>query len=108
MRLRTLVLLSIIIGFLLAATSPIFDSDVIEDAEQLNHHELGLPFPFLVQHTTLTPMEDAFPFELGLLDPREHPSSIMPFSYVLNGLFFSVAACLILWIANRVYIIIRR
>ncbi|MEK5057231.1 MULTISPECIES: hypothetical protein [unclassified Paenibacillus] len=108
MRLRTLVLLSIILGFLLAAASPMLDSKLITDAEQLNHHELGLPFPFLVQHTTLTPMEGAFPFELGLLDPREHPSSIIPFSYFLNGLFYSGTVCLILWIANRVYIIIRR
>ena len=25
----------------------------------------------------LTPLKDAFPFQLGLLDPREHPSELL-------------------------------
>ncbi|MCM3781686.1 hypothetical protein M3231_01755 [Neobacillus mesonae] len=102
MRTRRLIIISVIFGFILTTISPVFDSVTVTGYEQLENHKLGMPMAFLVQHTTLTPMEDAYPFELGLLDPREHPIGIIPFSYLLSVVIAAVFAFLILFVLNKI------
>jgi hypothetical protein len=74
---------SIIYAFILVTISPLFDLVLVTNYNQVEHHRLGFPLPIIEQHTTLTPLDESFPFELGLLDPREHPTDILLFNYWL-------------------------
>ncbi len=64
--------------------SPMFDTVMVTENYNLTQHRLGFPMPIIEQHTWLTPMEDAFPFELGLVNPQEHPTEILFINYVLS------------------------
>jgi hypothetical protein len=75
---------SLLIGFVIVTISPIFHSVVVTNYNQVEHHRLGFPFHIIEQHTTLTPLDESFPFELGLLDPREHPTDILFLNYLLS------------------------
>lgn len=86
---------SLLIGFIIVTISPIFDSVVVTNYNQIENHRLGFPLPIIEQHTTLTPLDESFPFELGLLDPREHPADIL----FLNYLFSIVSIAMIIYFA---------
>jgi len=83
-----LVWISIFIGWIGVTVTPFFDSVVVTPDYDLTRHRLGLPLPIIEQNTWLTPLEDAFPFELGLVSPLENPTKIL----IGNYLFLVVAA----------------
>ncbi|MEW8987632.1 MAG: hypothetical protein AB2401_11635, partial [Bacillus sp. (in: firmicutes)] len=63
--------------------TPFFDSVVVTPDYDLTKHRLGLPLPIIEQNTWLTPLDDAFPFELGLVSPQENPTKILIGNYLL-------------------------
>lgn len=77
-----LFLISFLIGWIGVTITPFFDSVIVTSDYDLTKHRLGLPLPIIEQHTSLTPLEDAFPFELGLVSPQENPTSILIGNYV--------------------------
>jgi hypothetical protein len=81
---RRLFIISLVIGVIGVSISPIFDSVMVTENYNLTQHRLGFPLPIIEQHTWLTPMEDAFPFELGLVNPQEHPTDILFLNYFLS------------------------
>lgn len=83
-----LVLISIFIGWIGVTVTPFFDSVIVTPDYDLTKHRLGQPLPIIEQNTWLTPLEDAFPFELGLVSPLENPTKVL----VGNYLFLLVAA----------------
>jgi hypothetical protein len=83
-----LLVMSIFIGVIGISITPFFDSVVVTPDYDLTRHKLGLPLPIIEQNTWLTPLEDAFPFELGLVSPLENPTKILKGNY----LFLVVAA----------------
>ncbi|UYZ23754.1 hypothetical protein [Mesobacillus jeotgali] len=91
-----LLLVSILIGWIEVTITPFFDSVTVTPDYDLTKHRLGLPLPIIEQNTWLTPLEDAFPFELGLVSPLENPTQIL----IGNYLFLVVAA------ACAVYVIL--
>jgi len=88
--------ISILIGWIGVTITPFFDSVIVTPDYDLTKHRLGLPLPIIEQNTWLTPLEDAFPFELGLVSPLENPTKIL----IENYLFLVVAA------ACAVYVIL--
>jgi hypothetical protein len=80
---QRLLLTSIFIGWICVSITPIFDSVRVTSDYDLTKHRLGFPLPIIEQHTSLTPMEDAFPFHLGLVNPQEHPTTLLLGNYVL-------------------------
>ncbi|MFT9600270.1 hypothetical protein [Mesobacillus sp.] len=83
-----LLMISIFIGVIGISITPFFDSVVVTTDYDLTRHRLGLPLPIIEQNTWLTPLDDAFPFELGLVSPQENPTKILMGNY----LFLVVAA----------------
>lgn len=83
---RRLFIISLVIGVIGVSISPMFDSVIGTENYNLTQHRLGFPIPIIEQHTWLTPMEDAFPFKLGLVNPQEHSTDILFINY-----FFSIA-----------------
>jgi hypothetical protein len=81
-------MISIFIGVIGISITPFFDSVVVTPDYDLTRHRLGLPLPIIEQNTWLTPLEDAFPFKLGLVSPQENPTKIL----IGNYLFLVVAA----------------
>lgn len=81
---RRLFIISLVIGVIGVSISPMFDSVMVKENYNLTQHRLGFPLPLIEQHTWLTPMEDAFPFELGLVNPQEHPTDILFLNYFLS------------------------
>lgn len=92
---RRLINISFFIGFIIVSISPFFDSVIVMEYDQVEHHRLGFPLPIIEQHTTLTPLYESFPFELGLLDPREHPTEILLFNYIFSILSISLIVYLL-------------
>lgn len=99
--------ISFLIGWIGISITPFFDSAVVTSDYDLTRHRLGLPLPIIEQNTWLTPLNDAFPFELGLVSPQENPTKII----IGNYLFLVMAAVLtvymilmsikVLYIRNR-------
>jgi hypothetical protein len=87
---RSLAIISIIIGWIGVSISPMFDSVIVSEGYNLSQHRLGFPMPIIEQHTWLTPMEDAFPFKLGLVNPQEHPTDILFLNYFLSIVMVAV------------------
>lgn len=83
-----LLMISIVIGVIGISITPFFDSVVVTRDYDLTRHRLGFPLPIIEQNTWLTPLEDAFPFELGIVSPQENPTKIL----IGNYLFLVVAA----------------
>ncbi|MBT2642410.1 hypothetical protein J7I80_09240 [Bacillus sp. ISL-41] len=90
-----LVLISIFIGWTGVTVTPFFDSVIVTPDYDLTKHRLGQPLPIIEQNTWLTPLEDAFPFELGLVSPQENPTKILAGNY----LFLVVAAVCAVYVA---------
>lgn len=80
--------ISVFIGWFAVSITPFFDSAIVTHDYDLTRHRLGLPLPIIEQHTSLTPLEDAFPFELGLVSPQENPTKVL----IGNYLFLVVTA----------------
>jgi hypothetical protein len=76
--------ISLFLGFIFVTITPFFDTVLITTYKQVEKHRLGYPLPIIEQHTTLTPIDDSFPFELGLVDPRNHPTDILFINYSLS------------------------
>jgi hypothetical protein len=74
--------ISILIGWIGVTITPFFDSVIVTPDYDLTKHRLGLPLPIIEQNTWLTPLEDAFPFELGLVSPLENPTKILIGNYL--------------------------
>lgn len=55
--------------------TPFFSRVTVEHELPVTY--LGLPFAFLEQHTTLTPLPEDLPLQIGFLDPREHPTQLL-------------------------------
>ena len=89
-----LLVMSIFIGVIGISITPFFDSVVVTPDYDLPRHRLGLPLPIIEQNTWLTPLDDAFPFELGLVSPQENPTKIL----IGNYLFLVVAAVVTVYI----------
>lgn len=81
---RRLFIISLVIGVIGVSISPMFVSVMVTENYNLTQHRLGFPLPIIEQHTWLTPMEDAFPYELGLVNPQEHPTDILFLNYFLS------------------------
>ncbi|WP_442600046.1 hypothetical protein [Neobacillus sp. D3-1R] len=92
---------SFIIAFMIVTISPIFDSVLVTNYNQVEHHRLGFPLPIIEQHTTLTPLNESFPFKLGLLDPREHPTDILFFNYLLSIVSIAIVVFIVYWLLNK-------
>lgn len=75
-------MISIFIGVIGISITPFFDSVVVNPDYDLTRHRLGLPLPIIEQNTWLTPLDDAFPFELGLVSPQENPTKILIGNYL--------------------------
>jgi hypothetical protein len=80
---RLLLFLSILIGWLGISLTPFFDSVSVTSEYDLTKHRLGYPLPIIEQHTSLTPMKNAFPFELGVVSPQENPTRLLVGNYFL-------------------------
>ncbi|MBT2691603.1 hypothetical protein [Bacillus sp. ISL-55] len=78
-----LLIVSIFIGWIGVTITPLFDSVIVTSNYDLTKHRLGLPLPIIEQHTSLTPMEDAYPFELGFFSPQEHPTTLIAGNYLI-------------------------
>lgn len=85
--------ISFLIGWIGISITPFFDSAVVTSDYDLTRHRLGLPLPIIEQNTWLTPLDDAFPFELGLVSPQENPTKII----IGNYLFLVMAAVLFVY-----------
>ncbi|WP_226087435.1 hypothetical protein [Mesobacillus sp. S13] len=85
--------ISFLIGWIGISITPFFDSVVVTSDYDLTRHRLGLPLPIIEQNTWLTPLDDAFPFELGLVSPQENPTKII----IGNYLFLVMAAVLFVY-----------
>jgi hypothetical protein len=81
---------SLIIGWLAVSISPLFDSVIVFNSNDLSHHRLGFPLPIIEQHTSLTPMEADFPFTLGFLNPQENATDLLGFNYVFSVLIITL------------------
>lgn len=86
--------ISFFIGWFAVSITPFFDYVIVTHDYDLTRHRLGLPLPIIEQHTSLTPLEDAFPFELGLVSPQENPTIILKGNYF----FLVVTAVVIVYI----------
>ncbi|MGM8214732.1 hypothetical protein ACLIA0_04055 [Bacillaceae bacterium W0354] len=80
---RTLII-SLVISFLGVSISPLFDSVTVTERSDLTNHRLGYPIPFVEQQASLTPLNDDYPFELGLLSPQEHSTKILFINYFIS------------------------
>ncbi|MGM1049420.1 MAG: hypothetical protein ACQEXX_25245 [Bacillota bacterium] len=94
---RKLILLIMTIGIIIVTVSPILDSSIIVNYEQLRNHQLGFPFPFVEQHTTLEPFEEHFPFELGFVDPGDHPSRLLFGNYIASIICVNMILLALTW-----------
>lgn len=65
----------LLLVLLTVMATPFFTTATINREPVVAYH--GLPFPFLEQHTTLTPLPEDLPLEIGFLDPREHPTDLL-------------------------------
>jgi hypothetical protein len=79
-----LLLASIFIGWICVSITPVFDSVRVTTEYNLTKHRLGFPLQIIEQHTSLTPMDDAYPFHLGLQSPQENPTTLLLGNYVLQ------------------------
>lgn len=95
-----LLLTSIFIGWICVSITPVFDSARVTSEYDLTKHRLGFPMPIIEQHTSLTPMEDAFPFRLGFVSPQEHPTTLLLENYLLQ-LVIAVFAVYVILIAIK-------
>ncbi|MGG1677958.1 hypothetical protein ACIFOT_19675 [Neobacillus sp. NRS-1170] len=95
---RRLFFISLIIGWLAVSISPIFDTVIMSNSNDLSHLRLGFPLPIIEQNTTLTPMEDDFPLTVGLLSPQENATDLLVFNYVFSILIITVISyfCILL------------
>lgn len=87
---RWILLLSL---FTVLAT-PLLSRVTIKHELPVTYH--GLPFAFLEQHTTLTPLPENLPREVGFLDPRENPTHVL-WEPLLMDLVIVSGAYLGLW-----------
>jgi hypothetical protein len=105
---RRLFIISLVIGVIGVSISPMFDSVMVTENYNLTQHRLGFPLPIIEQHTWLTPMDDAFPFELGLVNPQEHPTDILFIYYFLSIaivtviIYFFLVAIKLIWKIKKV------
>ncbi|GAM14884.1 hypothetical protein [Mesobacillus selenatarsenatis] len=92
-----LLIVSIFIGWIGVTINPLFDSVTVTSDYDLTNHRLGLPLPVIEQHTSLTPLEDAYPFELGFVSPLEHPTTLIAGNYLILVVTAVFAVYLILF-----------
>src|SRR5574342_280803 len=78
---KSLLFFSFAIGWIAVSITPLFDTIIVTSEYDLTKHRLGFPLPIIEQHTSLTALEDAFPFQLGMINPQEHPSSLLLGNY---------------------------
>lgn len=57
----------------------------VSTSNDLSHLNLGFQLP-IVEHATVTPMEDDFPLTPGLLNPQESATDLLVFNYVCSKL----------------------
>jgi hypothetical protein len=98
-----LMLISLFLGWVGVTITPLFDSVTVTSDYDLTRHRLGKPLPIIEQHTSLTPMEDAFPFELGFVSPQEHPTTLNLGNYVILVLAAGIAVYIILFSIMSLY-----
>ncbi|WP_423410152.1 hypothetical protein AABM38_09555 [Heyndrickxia sp. MSNUG] len=82
--------ISIALGWIGVSITPFFDSVPVTAEYDLTKHKLGYPLPIIEQHTSLTPLDDAIPFHLGLVNPQEHPTSLLIGNYSLQVILASI------------------
>lgn len=99
---RRLFIILIIIGWIGVSFSPMFDSVIVTEDYNLTQHRLGFPLPIIEQHTWLTPMEDVFPFKLGLVNPQEHPTDILFLNYFLSIAMVTVMTYFFMVVINLI------
>jgi hypothetical protein len=92
-----LLIVSIFIGWIGVTITPLFDSVTVTSKYDLTKHRLGLPLPIIEQHTSLTPLEDVYPFELGFVSPQEHPTTLIAGNYLILVVTAVFAVYLILF-----------
>ncbi|WP_102262327.1 hypothetical protein [Mesobacillus jeotgali] len=94
-----LLMISIFIGVIGISITPFFNSVVVTPDYDLTRHRLGLPMPIIEQNTWLTPLDDAFPFELGLVNPLENPTKLL----IGNYLFLVGAAVVTVYVILLIF-----
>ncbi|MGA9226015.1 MAG: hypothetical protein WB217_06735 [Mesobacillus sp.] len=85
-----LLIISIAMGWIVVSITPVFDSVIVTAEYDLTKHKLGFPLPIIEQRTSLTPLDDAFPFQLGLVNPQENPTSLLIGNYLLQAILASI------------------
>ncbi|WHY77294.1 hypothetical protein QNH20_25010 [Neobacillus sp. WH10] len=95
---RRLFFISLIFGWLAVSISPILDTVIVSNSNDLSHLRLGFPLPIIEQNTSLTPMEGDFPITLGLLNPKENATDLLVFNYSFSILIITVISyiCILL------------
>ncbi|HEY3364852.1 MAG TPA: hypothetical protein VGK74_07370 [Symbiobacteriaceae bacterium] len=92
-------------SFLVVWVSPFFTPATVHEPGELAGVRFGGPIRFMEQHPTLTPPDEAFPLHFTrLLNPQEHPTTILWGRFVLSMLL--VAG--LLWGAQGIIRLIRR
>lgn len=89
---------SIAMGWIGVSITPFFDSVTVTAEYDLTKHQLGFPLPIIEQHTSLTPLNDAFPFQLGMVNPHENPTSLLIGNYSLQVILASITFYILIMI----------
>lgn len=105
---QSLLFFSFAIGWIAVSITPLFDTIIVTSEYDLTKHRLGFPLPIIEQHTSLTPLEDAFPFQLGMINPQEHPSSLLLGNYALQVIFASISVYILMMIITNLIRTYRR
>jgi hypothetical protein len=100
---HSLMLISLFMGWIGVTITPLFDSVTVTAEYDLTRHRLGQPLAIIEQHTSLTPMADAFPFELALVSPQEHPTTLIVGNYLILVLAAGFAVYIILYSIMSLY-----
>jgi hypothetical protein len=95
---QRLLIISIAMGWIGVSITPFFDSVIVTAEYDLTKHKLGFPLPIIEQHTSLTPLDDAFPFHMGLVNPQEHPTSLLIGNYSVQVILASIAFYILMMI----------
>lgn len=98
---RRRLLISIIFACAVVSISPLFDSVIVTKEYDLLHHRIGFPLPIIEQQTSLTPEENVYPFELGFVNPQEHPIELLLTNFTFSILIISVSIYLVMSLVNH-------
>ncbi|GAW93536.1 hypothetical protein KKC1_26670 [Calderihabitans maritimus] len=74
----------VVLSFIVVLLTPFVIPATIMNHAQLSEVRLGMPFPFVQQRASLTPLGHEFPFKLRILNPLENPTRILSGNLILD------------------------